>query len=284
MSLKLKPTQILKFPFIIGALLSIANVTWVNDDVRIHGVNGGVVAIPIPEDAEAVFLAEKKLLQVANHAIVPIDLETEAGTYQIDIRHGTGKIDSRSFEVSTKQYPEQYITIEDETKVTPPPDVLERIAREAAVLNEVYQLRTEQQDDLIPVTIPVDGPVSGVFGSRRFFNGLPRNPHSGIDYAAPEGTPILAPLPGAVALTGDFYFTGNTVLLDHGAGMISVLCHLHEIEVKDGQLLKKGERLGTVGSTGRSTGPHLHWTIRMQGTRVDPAVLMEVFNSLSDDG
>lgn len=284
MSLKLRPTQILKFPFIIGALLSIANVTWVNDDVRIQGVNGGVVAIPIAEDAEAVFFAEKKLLQVANHAIVPIDLETEAGTYQIDITYGTGKIDSRSFEISTKQYPEQYITIEDETKVTPPPEVLDRIAREAAVLNEVYELRSQQQDDLVPVTVPVDGPVTGVFGSRRFFNGLPRNPHSGIDYAAPQGTPILAPLPGVVALTGDFFFTGNTVLLDHGAGLISVLCHLHQIEVNENQRLTRGERLGTVGSTGRSTGPHLHWTVRMQGTRVDPAVLMEVFNSLSDDG
>ena len=284
MSLKLKATHLVKFSLLSATFLSMASVTWVGEDEPLHGVNGGIVAVPIPEDAAAVFFDDKRLLEVSGHAIVPLDLETVSGTYQIQVERRSGSGESIEIVVSPKAYPEQYITIEDETKVTPPPEVLDRIARESALMNDVYQLRTVQRDDLIPIAIPVDGPVTGVFGSRRFFNGQPRNPHSGIDYAAPEGTPILSPLPGKVALTGNFYFNGNTIMLDHGAGFVSVLCHLHEIDVKEGQLVQRGSRLGTVGSTGRVTGPHLHWTIRLQGVRVDPAVVMNVFNSLSDDG
>ena len=270
--------------FMLVAFLNVGSVQWLNDEQQPRGVNGGVIAVPLPDDAESAQWGKDELLRVANHAIVPIDLETEPGVYSLGVKRQNGDVIFTTFEVSAKSYPEQHITIKDTTKVTPPPEVLDRIARESALMNEIYELRSPTPSDLLPISVPVDGPITGVFGSRRFFNGLPRNPHSGIDYAGAQGTPIISPSPGVVALTGDFYFNGNTVMIDHGKGFVSVMCHLHEIEVEKGQRVARGERIGTVGSTGRSTGPHLHWTTRLQGIRVDPAVVMDVLNSLYDAG
>ncbi|MCY3883621.1 MAG: peptidoglycan DD-metalloendopeptidase family protein [Gammaproteobacteria bacterium] len=251
---------------------------------KFEGVNGGVVAVDLPVGAtHAIFKGENQLI-VDNTAIVAIPLDQEPGQPYLRVLLSGNLATDIHFTVNAKKYPEQHITISDEKMVTPPEEVLERIGRESARMKEAYALRTRQQPDLFPILIPVSGPVSGVFGSRRVFNGKPRNPHSGIDYAADEGTPIVAPAPGTVALTGDLYFNGNTVVIDHGGGFVSVMCHLHEVFVEVNQQLKRGDTIGTVGSTGRSTGPHLHWTISLQGTKVDPAVFMDVTNQLAKKG
>ncbi|MCY3927496.1 MAG: M23 family metallopeptidase [Acidobacteria bacterium] len=117
-------------------------------------------------------------------------------------------------------------------------------------------------------------PAGGRFGAKRIINGEPRSPHTGADYAVPRGTPVLAVGDAVVALTGEFFFSGNAVFLDHGNGLISMYFHLHEVFVKQGEEVTRGSRLGSVGSTGRSTGPHLHFGIRWQGARVDPALLL----------
>lgn len=250
---------------------------------NLEGVNGGVVAVDLPIGAKhAVFNGENQLI-VDNVAIVAIPIDQEPGQPYIRIQLEGNLFTDIHFTVNAKKYPEQHITISDEKLVTPPEEVLERIGRESARMKEAYALRTLQKPDLFPLLIPVSGPVSGVFGSRRVYNGKPRSPHSGIDYAADEGTPIIAPAPGTVALTGDLYFNGNTVVIDHGGGFVSVMCHLHEIFVEENQVLGRGDTIGTVGSTGRSTGPHLHWTISLQGTKVDPAVFMDVTNQLAKD-
>ena len=249
---------------------------------NLEGVNGGVIAIELPVGAKYAVYNDEKQLVVDNIAIVAIPFDQETGEAQLRVHLGQNYIEDIPFLVRSKQYPEQHITISDEDMVTPPEETLERIRRESALMKEAYDLRTELKSDLFPILIPVSGPVTGVFGSRRFFNGKPRNPHSGIDYAADQGTPILAPAPGTVALTGDFYFNGNTVVINHGSGFVSVMCHLHEISVKKDQEIERGDKIGTVGSTGRSTGPHLHWTISLQGTKVDPAVFMDVTNQLVD--
>ena len=123
--------------------------------------------------------------------------------------------------------------------------------------------------------LPTQGRRSSEFGYRRVFNGKPRNPHSGIDIAAPTGTRVVAPLAGRVADVGDYFFNGKTVWLDHGGGLLSMMCHMSRITVQEGDVLAVGDKLGEVGSTGRSTGPHLHWTVSLNQASVDPTLFVE---------
>ncbi len=245
------------------------------------GVNGGVVAIDIPVGAESVEFNDEQQLMVDDVAIVAIPYEQAPGEVSVRVHFSNNLYSDISLTVESKQYPEQHITLADEKYVTPPQETLDRIRRDAERMRVAYARRTPLLDGLFPLVIPVSGEITGVFGSRRFFNGEPRKPHSGIDYAADTGTPIQSPAPGTIALTGDLYFNGNTVVIDHGSGFMSVMCHLDEIKVEEDQEIEKGDTIGTVGSTGRSTGPHLHWTISLQGTKVDPAVFVDVTNEIS---
>lgn len=249
-----------------------------------EGVNGGVIAVDLPVGTKYVEFNNEKQLVVDETAFVAVPLDHKPGKAHVRVHLGDNFVEDISLQIETKEYPEQHITISDEKLVTPPEEVLERIARESARMKATYALRTPQESDLLPILTPVSGIVTGEFGFKRFFNGKPRNPHSGIDYAADQGTPIVAPAPGTVALTGDLYFNGKTVVINHGGGFVSVMCHMHEVFVQENQKIKRGDNIGTVGSTGRSTGPHLHWTISLQGTKVDPAVFIEVTDKVAKRG
>jgi murein DD-endopeptidase MepM/ murein hydrolase activator NlpD len=159
--------------------------------------------------------------------------------------------------------------------VEPPESERPRIARDAERLRALYDRSTP---DLQPADFvaPVRHRRSSSFGSRSIFNGVPRDRHAGLDFASPAGAVIRAPAAGRVVLVDDLYYTGNTVVLDHGHGVYSVLAHMTRTLAAPGAVVKRGDRLGTVGTTGRSTGPHLHWSIRVGGTRVDPAAVLEI--------
>jgi murein DD-endopeptidase MepM/ murein hydrolase activator NlpD len=178
------------------------------------------------------------------------------------------------FTVGEKTYASQSLKVAP-GQVNLSPRDLARAKREAARVGAALDHWSENAPETLRFAAPVPGMRSSSFGMRRIFNGEVRNPHTGMDIAAASGTPVVLPLAGRVLATGDFFFTGNTVLIDHGRGFISLYCHLSEIAVKPGQRLVAGTRLGAVGQTGRATGPHLHWALSLNHTWVDPALFLE---------
>ncbi|WP_079202980.1 M23 family metallopeptidase [Pseudomonas sp. CC6-YY-74] len=206
-------------------------------------------------------------------AIVGLPLTTKLGSQQIKVND----TQSLSFQVGAKHYAEQRITIKNQQQVNPNAANLKRINRELAEQTRAYQQFSARQPSNLLFDKPVTGPLSSPFGLRRFFNGEERNPHSGLDFAAKRGTPIQAPAAGQVILIGDYFFNGKTVFVDHGQGLISMFCHLSEIDVKVGDELPRGGVLGKVGATGRATGPHLHWNVSLNDARIDPAIFIGAF-------
>ena len=203
-------------------------------------------------------------------AAVGLPLDTEAGNVTLDLDDGRRIV----FEVQEHAYREQRLTVSNKSYVTPDQSQLERIGRERKVIDAALtNFRDEDLDDLL-LAAPVDGPRSSSFGLRRFFNEQPRSPHKGMDIAANEGVAINAPRDGVVVATGNYFFNGNTVIVDHGQGLVTMFCHLSEIQVTEGDMLASGEKLGEVGATGRVTGPHLHFGTYLNGTAVDPAILL----------
>ena len=176
---------------------------------------------------------------------------------------------------SPKRYLEQRLTVAPGTVDLSPEDEA-RYERERAHQATVMATFTDlpAQAPSLLMQVPTPGRRSSSFGLRRVFNGQSRNPHSGMDIAAPTGTPVVAPLAATVIDTGDYFFNGNTVWLDHGGGLLSMVCHLSAIDVKLGDTLQAGERLGAVGATGRVTGPHLHWGVMLNRVMVDPALFI----------
>ncbi len=181
---------------------------------------------------------------------------------------------SIAYEIRPKKYLEQRLRVAP-GHVDLSPDDQARYEREREHQLKVMATFSAPVDaDAFGMTAPVAGPRSSSFGLRRTFNGQARSPHSGMDIAAASGTPVNAPLAGQVIDTGDYFFNGATVWLDHGAGLLTMYCHLSQTSVRVGDVLRAGERLGAVGATGRATGPHLHWGVMLNRTMVDPALFL----------
>jgi hypothetical protein len=187
--------------------------------------------------------------------------------------HDTDGRQQLQFTVGDKRYASQSLKVAPR-QVNLSREDLARVSRERVVIDAALSRWSNQQPESLHLPQPVPGVRSSSFGMRRIFNGESRNPHTGMDIAAPTGTPVRVPIAGTVVDTGEFFFNGNTVFVDHGRGLISMYCHLSEIDVKPGQQVAAGARLGLVGMTGRATGPHLHWGLSLNRAWVDPELFV----------
>ncbi len=240
---------------------------------------GGVALLPLGggEQRPTARLGQVPVLVIGGPAgwtaVLGLGLDARSGTAQLQVQRGAGPAEPLSFDIQPHRYAEQRLTVSPK-HVDLSAEDLARHQRERARQATVIARFSEPLPAALRMLPPVAGPRSSSFGLRRVFNGKPRNPHSGMDIAAPSGTPVLAPLAGRVADTGDYFFNGNTVWLDHGGGLLSMLCHLSRIDVQPGDALRAGDALGAVGATGRVTGPHLHWSVSLNRVMVDPALFL----------
>lgn len=253
---------------------------WANQLPEQLAVPGGIIKIPvakITQPAPTVYFFDNRVLVTANDthwlALIGIPLSAKVGEHKISIKTNN-KTWQKIFTLVDKDYPAQYLTIKKKRMVTGfTAEDLKKIYADKKIMSKAKKTWTEQGIDADFIA-PVDGRLSSLFGLKRFFNDIPKRPHNGLDIAAPTGTPILAPASAKVIDVGNFYFNGNTVFLDHGQGLLSAYLHMNEITVKPGQLIKQGQALGTVGETGRVTGPHLHWIVYLNKVPVDPALFI----------
>jgi murein DD-endopeptidase MepM/ murein hydrolase activator NlpD len=237
-------------------------------------VQGGLVTGRVVPGTEVSFLGRRVRIAADGRFVIGFgrDFGPKA---ELKFRHADGRVEVRELAIRARQYRIQRIDGLPPKMVTPGAEALKRIRREAALIRKVRATDTGRAWFADGFVWPVMGPISSVFGSQRILNGEPRRPHYGVDVAAPEGSTVRAPAPGRVALAeADLYFTGGTVMLDHGHGLTSAYSHLATVTVEVGQVLARGDPLGTLGGTGRATGPHLDWRLNWFDQRLDPALLV----------
>lgn len=204
------------------------------------------------------------------YGIVGLPLDVETGEQLVDLDGAMMLL-----EIEKKDYPRSNIKVTNNATVRPNNAQQSRINRERDELYAALGTYSDAQPNLLKMQPPVAGRFSSVFGKRRYYNGQSEpKTHTGLDIAAPTGTPVIAPSAASVALVADRFITGNTVVLDHGGGMLSMYCHLNTTDVAEGDTLNTGDKLGEVGATGRVTGPHLHWSIWLNGTWVEPQLFL----------
>ena len=209
-------------------------------------------------------------------ALLGIDVDTKPGSYEVSFEAtsaGHTITATTQLNVTAGEFGRRVLKVDD-AFVNPPQPVVARIRREAAEVEQLWMQSEPRRLWDTGFVRPVPGRTNGAFGSRSVFNGQARQPHGGADFLSPAGTPIQAPNGGRIVLARDLYFTGNTVVIDHGLGVFSLLAHLSVMDVHQGELVTQGQTIGRVGATGRVTGPHLHWAVRMNGARVDPVALL----------
>ncbi|MFL6650248.1 MAG: peptidoglycan DD-metalloendopeptidase family protein [Sulfurifustaceae bacterium] len=247
---------------------------------REEPVPGGVARVdvgPTTAPAPRVLLGEDRVMVVRNGerwvAIVGVPLTTAPGTHELTVLGPDGAATMRPFTVQAKTYAAQHISLKNQRMVDPTPEDLERISHDQFAMTQAFTHWTENLTAL-PFQLPAHGRLSGNFGTRRFFNDQERQPHNGVDIAAPRGAPVAAPANGVVIGVGDYFFNGRTVFIDHGQGLVTMYNHLDRVAVAPGTVVARGQRIGNVGMSGRATGPHLHWAVSLNNTRVDPLLFI----------
>ena len=242
-------------------------------------VPGGVAVLDIAADSRPrVYFNDQRVMVVGAaqrwSAVVGIPLDTPPGEYRL---RAEWQAESRSlpFTVESHDYPAQHITLQDRRQVNPGPAELRRIERETASMATLKRHWTDEPLPPLALAPPVSGRSSSAFGLRRFFNGEPRQPHAGLDIAAPLGTIVTAAARGRVSAVGDYFFNGRTVFIDHGQGLVTMYCHLDRVLVATADTIQGGDAIGAVGRSGRATGPHLHWSVYLNGAAVDPTLFLQ---------
>lgn len=245
-------------------------------------VPGGVAVVPLGSaltgtDKPQTWLGGQPVLVTSDrdewYAVVGLPLDMTPGSHELSVKIG-GETKAQPFVVNPKDYPEQHVTLKDKSKVELSATDLARAEREISAIKELKHHWRPAQDTDLAFIVPAEGKLAGRFGLRRFFNGEPRSPHAGLDVAVASGTPVKASAQGQVLAVGDYFFNGKTVFVDHGNGLITMYCHLERIDVRTGEAVSKGQLLGLSGKTGRATGPHLHWSVVLNGAMVDPELFI----------
>ncbi len=247
---------------------------------RATAVPGGVVTFKLPgaPDEKPVVKYGDRPVLVARQAegwiaVLGLGLSTEPGDYHVEVQQPGSNPRQLAFKVVGKKYSVQELKVAP-SQVNLSPEDEARVTSEREKVRTALEGFTPEAPATLRLAAPVPGRRSSSFGLRRVFNGESRSPHSGMDIAAPTGTPIKVPLPGRVVDVGSYFFNGNNVVVDHGQGLMTMYCHLSKIRVELGQQVKAGDVLGDVGATGRVTGPHLHWGVILNGASVDPALFL----------
>ena len=257
------------------------------EDISFDGnlTQGGLVIGAVPTGTKIKLSGEN--VAVAKNGTFIIGFGRDAAPQvSLEINYPDGREELRTLLIASREYDIQRIDGLPQRKVTPNPEDIARIKADNYKIGEVRVTISELTDFLSGFDWPVTGPISGVFGSQRILNGNPKNPHNGVDVAAPKGSIIRAPASGIVALVHqDMFYTGKTMMINHGLGLSTVYAHMDSISVNPGQIVKKGDPIGTVGNTGRTTGPHLHWGMTWKTTHLDPELVvppMPKINNIAD--
>tara|TARA_B100002051_G_C16725371_1_gene634972 strand:- start:1523 stop:2371 length:849 start_codon:yes stop_codon:yes gene_type:complete len=276
--------KIILFIFFITSCSNQAlNLNKIECNYPIHSpVPGGVINITILDkklDPDLIFVDKKKpyLCKSENgnlHVIYPINLETKKDVLKVTY----DKNQLREIPILQKTFRESRITIANQDLVQAPSKYASRIEKEYFIALKLKNYSSQKINTSFFMINPIEeGIMSSEYGVRRFINNKPRNRHKGLDIAAPKGTVIHSPLLGKVIFTGNFYYRGNIIYIDHGEGLISSYSHMDKILVQEGEIISAKEIIGTVGETGRVTGPHLHWEIYFLGETIDPAIFINSF-------
>lgn len=248
----------------------------------VSAVPGGVAIVNL-SSAHAVpprvYFNDKRVLvrKVNNNfqAVIGLPLKIKPGVHKIKLISDEDKISHQEFSVHNKDYETRHITIKNKRMVSPKKQDIDRHYKEKPLIIAALKTWTENNNVQSNFIHPVDGRFSSIFGLKRIYNKQKRiRRHTGLDIAAPAGTDIISPAQGKVIRTGSYFFTGNTVFIDHGQGLVTMYCHLNKTVVAAGQELKQGQKIGTVGMTGRVSGPHLHWVVSLNNTKVDPKLFI----------
>jgi len=263
--------------FVLTSLASVLSLAAETPQVRLDGeaIQGGLMFGQAPPGSRVRLDDEAVLVSSEGLFVIGFDRD-EIGLRRLVVEAPGVAPHTRELAVQTRDYDIERVDGLPPQTVTPDPEAAERIRREAAMVASARSRRDQRIDFAEPFAWPASGRISGVYGSQRILNGEPRRPHFGLDIAAPTGTPVFAPADGLVTLAhDDMYFSGGTLIVDHGHGLTSSFLHLSEILVEAGQRVEQGDLIARIGASGRASGPHLDWRMNWLDRRVDPQRLVK---------